>query len=254
VNARRAVSEFMYELAAKHELPHALETYHVKAVPNISDATPSPANTRYLPVEAVIVADDEPLPEAFEAAGVTREASRALIARHVERERADWQSAFPGQPYEVERHCYTTVLDGKPYLVAALNPQPGIKRKPLIASRLKPLGYKSPGSSSNYHFTKVLSVADSMQCSFDFGTWRGTLVANLSYQYTPPGSAASFTLRVPFIAWAVEPVVHEAGIAVRDVPLTNEENLGMTFDNIAFIAERVEQRFVGAWREAAGLA
>jgi hypothetical protein len=253
VNARRAVSEFMYELAAKHELPHALETYHVKAEPNISDAPPSPANTRYLPVEAVIVADDEPLPAALAAAGVAREASRELIARHVERERADWQSAFPGQPYEIERHCYTTLLDGKPYLVAALKPQPGIKRKPLIASRLKPLGYTSPGSSSNYHFAKVLSSADSMQCRFDFGTWRGTLNADLWYQCTPPGGAA-FTLRVPFIAWAVEPVVHDAGIAVRDVPLTNEENLGMTFDNIAFLAERVEQRFVSAWREAAGLA
>jgi hypothetical protein len=59
---------------------------------------------------------------------------------------------------------------------------------------------------------------------------------------------------VPFIAWAVEPVVHDAGIAVRDVPLTNEENLGMTFDNIAFLADRVEQRFVSTWRKAAGLA
>ena len=251
VNARRAVSEFMYELAATHGLPHALERYHVQAVPNISDAPPSPANTRYLPVEAVIVADEAPLPAAFEAAGVTREGSRELIARHFERERADWQSAFPGQPYELERHCYTTVLDGKPYLVAALKPQPGIKRKPLIASRLKPLGYKAPGGSSNYHFTKVLSPADSMQCRFDFGTWRGTLNADIWYQCTPSASAAAFTLHLPFIAWTIEPVEHAAGISVRDVPLTNEKNLGMTFDNIAFIAERVEQRFVSAWRQAA---
>jgi len=253
VNAQRAVSEFMYELAVKHELPHALERYHVKAVPNISDAPPSPANTRYLPVEAVIVADDEPLPAVFAAAVVTREESRERIARHFERERADWHAAFPAQPYELERHCYTTVLDGKPYLVAALKPQPGIKRKPLIASRLKPLGYTSPGGSSNYHFAKALSRADSMQCRFDFGTWRGTLNADLSYQCTPGGGVAAFTLRVPFIVWTIEPVEHDAGVSVRDVPLTNEKNLAMTFDNIAFIAERVEQRFVAAWREAAGL-
>ena len=252
VEAQRAVLEFMYELAAKHELPHALETYHVKAVPNISEAPPSAANTRYLPVEAVIVPDDEPLPSAFKAAGITREGSRELIARHFERERADWQSAFPGRQYELERHCYTTSLDGKPYLVAALKPQPGIKRKPLIASRLKPLGYKSPGSSGNYYFSKALSPDDKMLCSFDFGTWRGTLNADLSYQCTPPGSPDPFKLRVAFIPWTVEAVVHEAGIAVREVPLTSEKNLGMTFDNIAFLAERVERHFVSTWRQAAG--
>jgi hypothetical protein len=253
VEAQRAALEFMYELAAAHELPHALETYHVKAVPNIPGASASPADTRYLPVEAVVVPDDEPLPAAFEAAAVTREHSRELIARHFERERADWQSAFPGRPYELERHCYTTMLEGKPYLVAALKPQPGIKRKPLIANRLKPLGYKSPGSSGNYYFSKQLSPVDVMLCRFDFGTWRGTLHANLWYQCTPPGSAATFKLHVPFIAWTVEPIVHDTGISVRDVPLTSEKNLGMTFDNIAFIAERVERHFVGAWREAAGL-
>jgi len=252
VDAQRALSEFMYEMAATHQLPHALETYHVKAVPNIPGAAASPANTRYLPVEAVIVPDDEPLPAVFAAAEVSREHSRELIARHFERERTDWESAFPGRPYELERHCYSTTLAGKTYLVAPLKPEPGIKRKPLIASRLKPLGYKSPGSSGNYYFSKQLSPADVIVCSFDFGTWRTTLHANLSYQCTPP-NGAPFKLGVPLIAWTVEPVVHDTGIAVRDVPLTSEKNLGMTFDNIAFIAERVGQHFVGAWREAAGM-
>lgn len=253
LEAARAVSEFMYALAAEHELPHVLETYHVKAVSNISGAPESVADTHYLPVEAIIVPDDQPLPAVFEAAGVTRRESQEQIARHFERERADWKSAFPGQPYELERHCYRTTLEGKPYLVAPLKPQPGIKRKPLIASRLKPLGYKSPGSATNYFFSKTLSPVDAMTCSFDFGTWRRTLSTNLWYQCTPPGGAGAFKVHVPFIVWTVEPVTHAGGVAVRDVPLTNEQNLGMTFDNIAFVAQRVEGHFVPRWREAAGV-
>ena len=42
---------------------------------------------------------------------------------------------------------------------------------------------------------------------------------------------------------------HAAGIAVTDIPHTTEKNLIRTFDNIAFLAKKLEEDVVPRWRQ-----
>jgi hypothetical protein len=44
---------------------------------------------------------------------------------------------------------------------------------------------------------------------------------------------------------------HAEGIAVADIPHTMAKNLMRTFDNIAFLAKKLEEDIVPQWRQLA---
>ena len=88
--ARKVATEYMYDLALHRHLPYALEDDHVKATRIGSQEPYSPGEVRYMPLLAVVVLGDEPLPAAFIKADITRERSQSLIAKQQEKDRAIW--------------------------------------------------------------------------------------------------------------------------------------------------------------------
>jgi hypothetical protein len=244
--ARQAAAQYMYGLALHRDLPHALEEYHVTALRNGASPPYGPGEVRYMPLEAVVIADDEPLPAAFVNAGITREASRSLILKQQDKDQALWQSEFPDRPYD-RAPMFHAVLDGKAYPVVLLDKEAGIKRDKIVGMQLKPLGYKGRA----YCYTKKLTEVETMTCEFDFGTWRGSLDAALIYKRRLPDMPRDFTLRLPLIAWPVGKQEHADGISVANIPHTTERNLLRTAENMAFLATKLEQDLVPQWRQLA---
>jgi hypothetical protein len=255
--ATKIATEYMYDLALNRQLPHALEDYHVKAVWIGAEppSSPGPGQIQYYPLDAVIVPDDEPLPSALIKAGLTREHNQSIISRQQEKDRKLWESEFSSdRPFD-PRPRFCTVLDGKEYMVARLDREPGAERAKIIGARLRPLGYKG---GKSYFYTKKLSENEALGCNFDFGTWRSTLNSAFTYDYNPHNTSEDvddrkqrFHLRLPLIYWTVGMQEHAEGIAVADIPHTTTKNLMRTFDNIAFLAKKLEEDIVSQWRQLA---
>ena len=255
--ATKIATEYMYDLALNRQLPHALEDYHVKAVWIGAEPpySPSPGQIQYYPLDAVIVPDDEPLPSALIKAGLTREHNQSIISRQQEKDRKLWESEFSSdRPFDPRPRFYT-VLDGKEYMVARLDREPGAERAKIIGARLRPLGYKG---GKSYLYTKKLAENETLGCNFDFGTWRSTLNSAFTYDYNPHNTSENvedrtqrFHLRLPLIYWTVGMQAHAEGIAVADIPHTTAKNLMRTFDNIAFLAKKLEEDMVPQWRQLA---
>ncbi len=251
--AQKVATEYMYHLALNRQLPHALEDYHVEAVLNGAEPPYRPGEVRYLPIEAVVTTNDETLPAALLKAGITREQGHVLISRQIEKNRKLWESEFSSdRPFDPEPRFHT-VLDGKTYPVVILDHEPGVNRKKIIGDRLRPLGYKG---GKSYSYTKKLSENETSGCSFDFGTWRGTLNSAFTYDYNRHNTSEDVNdrkqrllLRLPLIYWTVGMQEHAEGIAVADIPHTTEKNLMRTFDNIAFLAKKLEEDMVPRWRQ-----
>ena len=130
--ARKVATEYMYDLALHRHLPYALEDYHVKATRIGSQEPYSPGEVRYMPLLAVVVLGDEPLPAAFIKADITRERSQSLIAKQQEKDRAIWESEFSSdKPYNPEPQYYT-VLEAHNYPVVILDKEAGVKREKII--------------------------------------------------------------------------------------------------------------------------
>jgi hypothetical protein len=251
--AQKVATEYMYHLALNRQLPHALEDYHVEAVLNGAEPPYRPGEVHYLPIEAVVTTNDETLPAALLKAGITREQGQFLISKQIEKNRKLWESEFSSdRPFDPEPRFHT-VLDGKTYPVVILDHEPGVNRKKIIGDRLRPLGYKG---GKSYFYTKRVSENETLGCSFDFGTWRSTLNSTFTYDYNPHNTSEDvddgkkrFHLRLPLIYWTVGMQEHSEGIAVTDIPHTTEKNLIRTFDNIAFLAKKLEEDVVPRWRQ-----
>ena len=141
--------------------------------------------------------------------------------------------------------------------MVSLDREPGRNRTKIIGVRLRPLGYKG---GKSYFYTKKLSENETLECSFDFGTWRSTLNSRFTYDCNPHNISEDvddrkqrFHLRLPLIYWTVGMQEHAEGIAVADIPHTTEKNLMRTLDNIAFLAKKLEEDMVPRWRQANNL-
>ncbi len=245
--AKKVATEYMYDLALHRHLPHALEDYHVKALRIGAHEPYSPGEIRYMPLEAVVVSDLEPLPAAFIKADITRERSQSLITKQQEKYRVLWESEFSSdKPYNPQPQFHT-VLDGHNYPVVILHREPGVKREKIIGPRFKPLGYKG----KNYRYNKKISEYETLECRFDFGTWRNSLDSTFMYDRVSHDALQRLSVRIPFIYWTIGKQEHAEGIVVMYIPFTTEKNLTMTFDNIAFLAQKLEEEMVPEWRQLA---
>jgi hypothetical protein len=217
--ARKVATEDLYDLALHRHLPHALKDYHVKALWNGSHEPYRPGEIQYMPLEAVVVSDDEPLPAAFIKADITRERSQSLIIKQQEKDRARWESDFSSdQPYNPEPRFHT-VLEGHNYPVVILDREPDVKREKIIGTRFKPLGYKG----KNYSYMRKHPNMKTLECCFDFGTWRNSLHSTFMYGRVSHAAEQRFSVRIPFIYWTIGKQEHAEGIAVMHIPLTTEK-------------------------------
>ena len=257
IQAEKAATEYMYKLTLNRQLPHVLEDYYVKAVRIGAEPPYIPGQVIYAPLDAVIVPDDEPLPAAFVKAGITREHSQSVISRQQGKDRKLWESEFSSDRPFNPKPQFHTVIDDKDYLVAYLKKEPGVERAKIIGARLRTLGYKGGRS---YYYSKKLSEQETLVCSFDFGTWRNSLNSHFSYGFRPPGTEERitkhnkhqcFNMGVTFIYWTIGMQEYPQGISVMGMPHTTEKNLMLTFDNIAFLAKKLEEEIVPQWRQLA---
>ena len=245
--AKKVATEYMYDLAHHRHLPYALEDYHVKALRIGAHEPYRPGEIRYMPLEAVVVSDLEPLPAAFIKADIRRERSQSLITKQQEKDRALWESEFSREkPFNPEPRFHT-VLEGHNCPVVILDREPDVKREKIIGTRLKPLGYKG----KNYRYNKKVSEYETLECRFDFGTWRNSLHSTFMYGRVSHDAEQRFSVRIPFIYWTIGKQEHAEGIVVMYIPFTTGKNLTMTFDNIAFLAQKLEEEMVPEWRQLA---
>lgn len=104
----------------------------------------------------------------------------------------------------------------------------GVRRKPIVARHLKPLGYAAATGQNGpgyLAFEKRREDGVRLTVTFDFGSWRNTVLGILHYVHG--------NLRVP--------VGVPCDASVPEVPVLTAELLDKTMANAAFAIEEIER-------------
>ena len=233
-----SMQSFMLDLVRSGKLPHDIMQYHIKVEyvgGRNADGSPS-IMMQYRPLECILIPQGQPRPARLDALGVRAEMAEEFVAQH----KKLWESMPGGErPYDINAATHPGVLDGVEYRVLPLMRQPGIDRKKILNQFLKPAGYRQAKGLGTYEFQKILSDREMCGCSFDFGSWRQTVMASFSYTYSSVGKL--LTLRLPFIYWSG---VYPGTQNPRDIDISTERIFSMTVENVAFIAQALEKKFL----------
>ncbi|HEV3166249.1 MAG TPA: hypothetical protein VGZ22_19645 [Isosphaeraceae bacterium] len=130
----------------------------------------------------------------------------------------------------------TAVIDGVECEVWPFVPEKkkSIPRKKIAQKAF--VGYKAATPSQGFlELTKETADGYQIECSFDFGTWRRTVLGSLRVRRD-----GVKVLGTPLVYWSTG----HGPNAMRDIPILTEEIFRKTMENAAFAASEVERVFL----------